>query len=283
MMKVLVLGAAGQLGHVMAMLLSAEYAVTAWTREDIDLRRHRELSERLRRLAPEVIINCASYNNVDQAEQDQETAIDVNGFVVRTLAHAAEAIDALLIQYSTDFVFLGTGTVPYTELDRPEPQSVYAQSKLIGEWMAAGAPKHYVLRVESLFGGPMRRSSVDRIANAVRSGTPAPVFVDRVVSPSFVIDVAEASAHLIRTRPAYGVYHCVNSGHATWFEVGREIARLLGKTESALKPIRVKDVILPAARPQYAALDNAKLTATGCVLPTWQDAIARYISTLPAA
>jgi dTDP-4-dehydrorhamnose reductase len=282
-MNVLVVGAAGQLGQAMAARLAVEHTVTRWTRDEIDLRQHGELGERVRQLAPAAIINCAGYNNVDQAEQDQQTALDVNALVVRTLARAAADLDAVFFTYSTDFVFAGTASVPYTEQDRPEPQSAYAQSKLVGEWMAADAPKHYVLRVESLFGGPKRRSSIDRIANAVRSGEPAPVFVDRVVSPSFVADVAEASAYLLREEPPSGVYHCVNTGHATWFNVGREIARVLGKPESALKPIGVNDVVLPASRPQFAALDNAKLAAAGFVMPAWQDAIARYLSTLPAA
>ena len=90
--------------------------------------------------------------------------------VVGTLARAAAALDAVLMHYSTDFVFAGTASTPYTETDTPEPRSVYAQSKLIGEWLAADAPKHYVLRVESLFGGPHRRSSVDRIVDAGARG-----------------------------------------------------------------------------------------------------------------
>jgi dTDP-4-dehydrorhamnose reductase len=279
-MNVLVVGAAGQLGQAISARLESHHTVTRWSRDELDLRRHEELRERVRRLKPAAIINCAGYNNVDQAEQDQETALDVNAFVVGTLARAAADLDAVFVTYSTDFVFAGTATMPYTEEDRPEPQSVYAQSKLVGEWLAADAPQHYVLRVESLFGGPKRRSSIDRIAAAVRSGEPAPVFVDRVVSPSFVADVAEASLHLLRTRPPTGVYHCVNSGHATWFEVGREIARLLGTTDRLLKPIAVKDVALPASRPQFAALSNAKLAAAGFPMPSWQDAIARYLSSV---
>ena len=278
-MNVLVVGAAGQLGQAMAARLAVEHTVTRWTRDEIDLRQHRELGDRLRQLAPAAIVNCAGYNNVDQAELDQQTALDVNAMVVGTLARAAADLDAVFFTYSTDFVFAGTASVPYTEQDRPEPQSAYAQSKLVGEWLAADAPKHYVLRVESLFGGPKRRSSIDRIANAVRSGEPAPVFVDRVVSPSFVGDVAEASAYVLREAPPSGVYHCVNTGHATWFNVGREIARVLGKPDSALKPIGVNDVVMPASRPQFAALDNAKLAAAGFTMPAWQDAIARYLAT----
>lgn len=282
-MNVLVLGAAGQLGQAMVARLSSDHAVTAWTRKDLELTRHREVRDRILELAPGVVINCSGYNDVDRAQDDQEAALEVNAFAVRTMARAAAELGAVLCHYSSDFVFAGTATTPYSENDRPEPQSAYAQSKLVGEWMAADAPRHYVLRVESLFGGPRRRSSIDRIVNAVRAGDPVPVFVDRVVSPSFVNDVVEATAHMLRTLPAPGVYHCVNTGHATWFEVGREIARALGKTEAPLKPVHVRDVTLRAARPVFAALSNAKLARAGFVMPPWQDAIARYLASVPLA
>jgi dTDP-4-dehydrorhamnose reductase len=282
-MKVLVTGAAGQLGQAMVRHLAADHQVTPWTRGTTDLTRHGEVREIVLRLAPAAIINCASYNDVDQAEDHQETALDVNAFVVRTLARAAADLDAMLIHYSTDFVFSGTASAPYTELDRPEPQSAYAQSKLVGEWMAADAPRHYVLRVESLFGGPHTRSSTDRIVDALLAGQPAPVFIDRVVSPSFVPDVVSATAHLLQAQPEFGVYHCVNSGLATWYDVGREIARLLGKPESLLKPISVRDVKLRALRPQFAALNNAKLARAGYPMPLWEDAMARYLASKAAA
>jgi dTDP-4-dehydrorhamnose reductase len=279
-MRVLVAGAAGQLGQMMVARLEGEHDVTAWTRQDIDLTRHQDVREAIAELAPEAIVNCASFNQVDAAEDDQVTALEVNAMVVGTLARAAAALDAVMMHYSTDFVFAGTAQTPYTEADRPEPRSAYAQSKLIGEWLAADAPKHYVLRVESLFGGPHRRSSVDRIVDLVRQGQPAPVFVDRVVSPSFVADVADASAFILRTQPAPGVYHCVNSGHATWLAVAQEIVRRLDGSEDALKPISVNDVKLRAARPQFAALSNAKLAQVGYQMPTWQDAIGRYVNLL---
>ena len=282
-MKVLVVGAAGQLGQAMMTRLARDHRVTGWTRADIDLSRHRDVREAIGELAPQAIINCSAYNNVDGAEDDQVTAIDVNAMVVGTLARAAAAADAVLLHYSTDFVFAGTATVPYTEAQQPEPRSVYAQSKLIGEWLAAEAPQHYVLRVESLFGGPHRRSSVDRIVDAIRGGRQAAVFLDRVVSPSFVADVADSSAFILDERPAHGIYHCVNSGHATWLEVGQEIAQRLGHGDASLKPISVNDVTLRAARPQFAALDNAKLAAAGFTMPPWRDAIARYLSTSAAA
>lgn len=275
-MKLLVTGAAGQLGQAMAQPHGPD-EIVAWARADMDLTRHRGVHEAVQALRPDAVINCASFNHVDLAEDDQVTALNVNAMAVGTLARAAAEVGAVFVHYSTDFVFAGTASEPYTESDRPEPRSAYAQSKLIGEWLAGDAPRHYVLRVESLFGGPHRRSSIDRIADKVKAGQPAPVFADRVVSPSFVNDVVEATRFVLARRPAFGLYHCVNTGHATWLEVGREIARCLGQGDAMLQPMSVNDVQLKAPRPQYAALSNAKLAAAGFAMPPWQDAIRRYL------
>ena len=276
-MKVLVVGAAGQLGQAMVSRLAGEHDVVAATRADVDLTGHAAVLEFVRRVAPAAIVNCASYNNVDEAQGRQQHAFAVNAFAPRALARAAEAIDATLIHYGTDFVYAGTASQPYSEDDLPEPQSVYAQSKLVGEWLVADWRKHYVLRVESLFGGTHAKSSVDRIVAAVRAGAAAPVFFDRVTSPSFIDDVVAASAYLLRTEAPFGLYHCVNTGHATWLDLGREIARVLGRPETSLKPVSVDSVSFAAPRPRYAALSNQKLAAAGYPMPTWQDAIGRHL------
>ena len=276
-MRVLVVGAAGQLGQAMVSRLAGEHDVVAATRADVDLTGHAAVLEFVRRVAPAAIVNCASYNNVDEAQGRQQHAFAVNAFAPRALARAAEAIDATLIHYGTDFVYAGTASQPYTEDDLPEPQSVYAQSKLVGEWLVADWRKHYVLRVESLFGGTHAKSSVDRIVAAVRAGAAAPVFFDRVTSPSFIDDVVAASAYLLRTEAPFGLYHCVNTGHATWLDLGREIARVLGRPETSLKPVSVDSVSFAAPRPRYAALSNQKLAAAGYPMPTWQDAIGRHL------
>ncbi len=276
-MKVLVVGAAGQLGRAMVARLSGEHEVVSATRADADITAHAALMDLVQRVNPQAIVNCAAYNDVDAAQTRQQHAFAVNAFAPRTLARAAEAIDATLIHYSTDFVYAGTASQPYTEDDLPEPQSVYAQSKLVGEWMAADWRKHYVLRVESLFGGALAKSSVDRIVAAVRKGVAAPVFFDRVTSPSFSDDVAAASAHLLRSPAPFGLYHCVNTGHASWLDLGKEIARVTGCSEAALKPVSVDDVKFAAPRPRYAALSNEKLAAAGFRMPTWQDALSRHL------
>jgi dTDP-4-dehydrorhamnose reductase len=281
-MKVLVVGAAGHLGTAVVSHLSATAEVTPATRESLDVCDSRAVESLVARLRPDAVVNCAAYTNVDGAEDEPVAALNVNGFAVRVLAAAAAAAGAAFLHYSTDFVFDGTASRPYTEDDQPNPRSTYACSKLVGEWFAREAPRHYVLRVESVFGalpeGPgARRTSVDRIVDAIVGGEEVPVFVDRTVSPSYHHDVAAATQALLEGRAPAGLYHCVNSGWCTWEELAREVASQLGVTPR-LKPMRMAEARLRAHRPQYCALSNAKLLAAGVAMPSWQAAMARYLA-----
>jgi dTDP-4-dehydrorhamnose reductase len=275
---ILVFGAAGQLGEAMTVVARARWRTVPLTRADVDLTSGPAVRNTIADLRPWAIVNCAGYNNVDGAEDQPAVALGANALAVKTLATAARDVDAVLVHYSSDFVFDGEADRPYTETSRPNPQSVYAASKLLGEWLAADVPVHYVLRVESLFGGISRRkSSLDTIIERLASGVPVRVFTDRVVSPSYVWDVAESTAALLQLRPAPGVYHCVNSGRATWHDVATEVQRQLGVTTS-LEPITLAEVRLKAVRPRYCALSNEKLRGVGVTMPTWQDAVGREIA-----
>lgn len=274
---VLVVGAAGQLGQALTQTALTHWHTIPLTRAELDLADTRELRRVVADVAPWAIINCAGYNDVDGAEDDATTALAINAFVVQALADVARRADAVLVHYSSDFIFDGSTERPYTEESRPSPQSVYAASKMIGEWFAADAPAHYVLRVESLFGGVSRRkSSLDNIIERIAAGVAVRVFTDRVVSPSYAWDVADATIAVLRARPAIGVYHCVNSGHATWHDIAAEVARQL-RIEATLEPVTLAELQLRARRPRYCALANDKLRAVGIVMPTWQDAIAREL------
>jgi dTDP-4-dehydrorhamnose reductase len=288
-MKALVIGAAGQLGTATVARLnggsekhgsetnSVRFDVVPLTRADVDLSDAVALRDAVLGLKPSIILNCAAYNLVDQAEDDPRPALDVNAFAPRVLAEAAEETGATFVHYSTDFVFDGKGTQPYTEADPARPQSVYGSSKLLGEWFAAQAPRHYVLRVESLFGGTYVRSSIDKIITTIEKGEETRVFVDRVVTPSYVEDVVTATLALIDRGAPYGLYHCVNSGETTWYGLAEEIARLLGKP-ATLAAVKVAAVKMRANRPQYCALSNRKLADAGVVMPSWQDALSRYLA-----
>jgi dTDP-4-dehydrorhamnose reductase len=143
--------------------------------------------------------------------------------------------------------------------------------------MALSVPGTYVLRVESLFGGPATRSSVDRIVATLREGKPTRVFVDRVVSPSYVEDVIDATLALLDRHSTPGVYHCVNSGVTTWHELGAFIAAIIGADPALLEGVRVADVPMRAPRPQYCALSNEKLALAGITMPEWRDALRRHL------
>ncbi len=283
-MRVLVAGAGGQLGRTVARVLADGYDVMPLTRAELDITDDAAVRAAVADVHPGVIVNCAAYNAVDGAEDDPVAALEVNALGVRALAGAAAAIGATLVHYGTDFVFDGTASEPYGEDDPPNPLSVYAASKLLGEWFARGARHYYVLRVESLFGGGAlapgadgRRlgSSLDRIADALLAGREVRAFTDRVVSPSYVDDVAAATGSLLRAAPAQGLYHCVGSGHATWFEVTQELAARLG-VQPAIRGITLDELELRAPRPRFCALSNRKLAAAGFEMPHWRDAVARY-------
>ena len=222
------------------------------------------------------MINCAAYNAVDRAEDDVAGALEGNAFAVRSLARAAAAAGAVLVHYSTDFVFDGETDRPYAEDDPPKPRSVYGQSKLLGEWFALDAGG-FALRVESLFGGPKPRSSVDRIIEALAADREARVFVDRIVSPSYVDDVADATLALLERRAAAGALPLRQHRprHAGTTSASKSPA--CSGSPPRLASVKAADVPMRASRPRYCALSNDKLTRAGVPMPTWQDALRRYV------
>ena len=275
--RVIITGARGQL----AAALAAEYAgnaeIQTLSHAEMDITDAAAVGRAVGSFRPTLILNCAAYNNVDGAEDDAASALDVNGFGVRVLARAAETSGATLVHYGTDFVFDGRTARPYTEEDLPSPLSVYGTSKLLGEWFALEYPRGFVLRVASLFGGSPAKSSVDRIVDGLIEGKEVRAFADRTASPSYVVDVAAATRALVK-RAEPGLYHCVGTGLCTWQELAVEAARILGCERSAnITPIRIADFKMRAARPQYAALSNQKLAAM-TPIPTWRQALERYIA-----
>lgn len=284
-MKVAVVGAGGQLGAAIVQEFEQAHDTVAFSRAELDASDDLAVAAAMDRVRPETIINAAAWTDVDKAEDYPVDALNANAFAVRALARAAQRHGATLVHYSSDFVFDGRASAPYTEEARPNPRSVYAASKLLGEWFALEAPRAYVLRVESLFGrvpnGPVSRGSVASMLNTLLAGGSPRAFADRTVSPTYVLDCSRATRELIEKSSPAGLYHCVNSGSCTWLEFGEELARQLG-VEPKLTPVRMSDVTLRAERPLYCALSNEKLRSLGIEMPTWQDALRRHLRTLPA-
>jgi dTDP-4-dehydrorhamnose reductase len=279
--RIVVTGAAGQLGSFIVQTF-ADREVIALTRADLDITDPVDVRDVVGRLSPSVIINCAAFNDVDRAEDDAPSAFAGNAFALRSLARAAEVAGAALVHYSSDFVFDGTGRGrPYLESDPPSPRSVYAASKLVGEWFAGEAPRAYVLRVESLFGCGRgwqgRRGTLDTLVGRLEAGDEVRAFTDRVVSPSRLVDVSAATRHLLDVDAEPGLYHCVNTGHATWVEIVDHASRQLGLTARATRVV-TSDVPMQASRPVYCALDNAKLAEAGFSMPPWSTAVDEWLA-----
>ena len=168
-MKIVVLGAAGQLGGAIVEA-AGRHDTTAFRRADLDVTDSAALTRALTAAAPDCIINGSAFANVDAAEDAPVAAMAVNALAVRTLARIATSLNAILVHYSTDFVFDGVAPGLHPETLTPNPSGVYASSKLLGEWFAAETPRHYILRVESLFGGAAAKSSVDTLLNGILEG-----------------------------------------------------------------------------------------------------------------
>ena len=278
-MRVLLAGARGLLGAAVVREFDGA-EVHALGHAELDIASESEVAARFAATRPDVVINCAAYNNVDGAETEPDAALRTNALGVLTLARAARASGAVLVHYSTDFVFDGENDRPYVEEDSPNPRGVYATSKLVGEWFAADARRAYVLRVESLFGRPdpagARRGSLAAIVEGIRSGAEVPVFVDRTVSPTYTLDIARATRAILERGLPPGLYHCTNAGAASWLEVAEEAARILERPLRA-KRITLETAKLAAPRPRYCALSPARLAAAGIVMPPWQDAVKRFL------
>jgi dTDP-4-dehydrorhamnose reductase len=276
----MVTGARGLLGAAIVREFTADSDVRAFARAYLDLTDAAAVMRTAAAERPDAIVNCSAFSGVDLAEERAADALAVNSFAVLTLARAAAECGCRLVHYSTDFVFDGQARRPYSEVDEPRPRSFYGMTKLLGEWFAAEHADAYVLRVESLFGTPAPggepKGSLATIVTRILAGEDVPVFVDRTVSPTYTADVARATREILRISPPAGLYHCVNSGAATWEAIAREAARLLDRPLRFV-PLTLETAGLKAARPRYCAMSNARLAAAGIAMPPWQHALKRYL------
>jgi dTDP-4-dehydrorhamnose reductase len=279
--KYAVIGSAGQLGRDLCPRLSGD--VIPLTRERADLTRPDLLLATLTELRPDVVVNCAAYNFVDQAEKEPEAAFAVNAWGVRHLALACRDLGCVLVHFSTDYVF-GldvTRQVPYAETDAPGPVSVYGLSKLAGEYLVRVlCPRHFVIRTCGLYGvwgsGGKGGNFVETMLRMAGKGKPLSVVNDQTCTPSYTVDVATAAAALIGTQ-RYGLYHLTNAGATTWHDFSRTIFEVSG-VKADLKPITSAEFQRPARRPAYSVLARGAYEGLGLPPPrSWREALAAYL------
>lgn len=253
-MRILVTGAKGMLGTDLMKALKEKHTTVGIDIDELDITDLAETLVAVKEAAPDVVINCAAYTNVDGCETNEETAYKVNAFGPRNLAVACEQTGAALVHISTDYVFPGNGNRPYREDDLTGPKSVYGCSKLAGENnVRTMCSRYYIVRTSWLFGanGPNFVKTILRIAG---EGNPLSIVNDQLGSPTYTRDLADALAALI-TQPAYGTYHLTNSNHCSWYEFTRQILEMAGLANE-VAPISSEEFKRPAPRPAYSVLDN---------------------------
>jgi dTDP-4-dehydrorhamnose reductase len=284
-MRIALIGAAGQLGTDLHRQLSGE--VIPLTHADIEVTQPDSIDAMLDSVKPDLVINTSAYNLVDKAETDSEAAMAVNAWAPRLLALACAERNLTLAHISSDFVFgLEQGPhSPKTETDPPGPQSVYAASKLLGEYFVRSyCPRHFVIRTCGLYGQAATKAKGNFVLTMLRLAKEKPqlkVVADQRCVPSYTRDVATVIAALVQTQ-AYGLYHATNAGDTSWFEVATEAIRLAGLTTPVL-PTTTKEFGAPAARPAYSVLNCSKIEkVTGMVMRPWKEALAAYLTEIGA-
>ncbi len=280
-MRILLLGAHGQLARDLSRCL-AHHAVIARSHEELDIQDEPAVARAVRESHPDVIINTAAYHRVDDCEDLPDLAFGVNAIGVYNLARAAQLNKSVLVHFSTDYVFDGSKASPYTEADRPNPQSVYAMSKWAGERLiAVYCEKHLIIRTCGLYGAGGSASKggnfVRSILRAAEDGKSLRVVSDQIVTPTNTLDLAGKVAELVDQK-AFGTYHMTNTGECSWFDFAREILRLKGIPRD-ITPVSTAEFAARARRPAYSVLDNTRMRALGLAeFRPWQEALAEFLT-----
>ena len=291
-MKILVTGKNGQVGFELRRALAPLGEVVAVDHRECDLADADAIRALVRAVAPDVIVNPAAYTAVDKAESDQQTAFAVNARAPGILGEEAARLGALVVHYSTDYVFDGAKDGSYSETDRPDPQSVYGSTKYAGERaLAEATPRHLILRtswVVGAHGGNFAKTMLRLAAERERLN----VVADQFGAPTTAALLADLTAQLVRQHQRenkegfpYGTYHVTNAGETSWYDYARFIlaeALAAGKTlkagPDAVSPLTTAEYPTPAKRPANSRLDTSHFRNTfGLRLPPWQESLRHVL------
>jgi dTDP-4-dehydrorhamnose reductase len=284
-------GKNGQVGWELQRTLAPLGEVVALDRQQLDLANPDQIRARVREIKPSLIVNAAAYTAVDRAEEEPELAMAVNGVAPGILAEEAKRLNAVIVHYSTDYVFDGTKTTPYTEEDVPNPINVYGKTKLAGERaiQAVGVP-HLILRTSWIY-GLHGKNFLLTILRLAREREELKIVDDQIGAPTWSRMVAEATAqilarlyspftsHPLPFTDLSGIYHLSAGGQTSWYGFAKAMLELdPNRAEQVcrqLKPILTAEYPTFARRPAYSVLSNAKLKAAfGIVLPGWEQGLS---------
>jgi dTDP-4-dehydrorhamnose reductase len=295
--RVLILGAAGQVGVELQRSFAGFGSVVAVDREAFDLADPDETRALIRRERPDVILNAAAYTAVDRAESEPELAMTINGHASRTLAEEAQRANSLLVHYSTDYVFDGTKREPWLETDEPNPLSAYGASKLVGERAIQAVGGRYLIFRTSWVYGPHGRNFLQTMLRLAGERDRISIVDDQIGSPTSSNELARATRTIVEgvlsenfgsIHEWAGLYHMTCSDAVTWFGFAQAIFATavsnLNVQPPELIPIKTEDYPTAAMRPRYSVLSNQKLLGRfGVKLATWPEALYEVFSAMNSA
>jgi dTDP-4-dehydrorhamnose reductase len=269
-MHVVVTGAKGMLGHRVAKVAHARgHAVTATDLPELDLTDERAVREYMERNAPDVVVNCAAYTDVDGCETNEELATRVNGDAAGNVARCGVPV----VHVSTDYVFAGDARTPYVESDAPDPRTAYGRSKLAGERAVLEASdQHAIVRTAWLFGDG-GKNFVDTMLRLGAERDEVSVVFDQVGSPTWTGHLAPALVGLAE-RGAAGVFHAAGGGACSWFELAIEAMRVR-ELDCRVVAVTTEEYPLPAPRPAFSVLATER--EDGVRLPDWHEGVAQHV------
>ena len=283
MKNILITGANGQLGNEMRVLSAEnpEYTYFFTDVAELDICDAKAVLDFVKTNQINVIVNCAAYTAVDNAEDNVELCTKLNADAVGYLAKAAEANEAEFIQISTDYVFDGTAHIPYQETAPTCPNSVYGHTKLVGEQNALTfCTRSMVIRTAWLY-STFGNNFVKTMIRLGKERDTLGVIFDQVGTPTYARDLARAIFAAIRQGVVPGVYHFSNEGVCSWYDFTKAIHRLAGITTCCVKPLHTEEYPTPAKRPHYSVLDKTKIKETYHIeIPYWMDSLQSCISEL---
>lgn len=282
-MKILLTGRSGQVGYELQRSLAALGDMIAPDRAELDLAQPPTIERALEAHQPDIIVNAAAYTTVDRAEAERDLAFTVNAVAPGMLAHEARRLGALLVHYSTDYVFDGEKAGPYVEDDPTHPLSVYGLSKLEGEQaIRASGCRHLIFRTSWVYAA-RGKNFLLAVFRLTRERPELRIVDDQFGAPTTALMLARATGAVL-ARPwddrASGTYHMTAAGRTTWCGFAREIVAARGLATPVV-PIRTEEYPLPARRPRNSLLDNTKLHRTfGVRLPNWQEGLSQTLAEL---
>ncbi|MDY7076361.1 MAG: dTDP-4-dehydrorhamnose reductase [Chloroflexota bacterium] len=282
-MKVVLIGANGQLGSDLVRTLQPVHNLTPLTHADIEVTNSESVEAVMRKYKPDIVLNMAAFHKVDMCEDQVEQTFAVNAYGVRNLALICRAHDVPLVHMSTDYVFGGdeARNTPYVETDLPSPTNVYGVSKLAGEHLLRYIlGRHFIFRVAGLYGvaGSSGKGGnfVELMLRLAHAGKDIRVVDDQRTTPTYTLNLAKQIAAVIETEH-YGLYHATSQGDCTWYEFAAEIFRQSGLTPN-LSRAKTGDFGEKATRPAYSVLENKMLQKVEMdMMHPWQEALAAYL------